>query len=218
MEKSDSIASLAKALAMAQAVIKNPIKSSENSHFKSKYADLAEVLDMVRPALSSNGLSVTQMPGYDNGLVTVTTMLMHESGEYICHTSASPINKQDAQGVGAATTYLRRYGLAAVAGVAQDDDDANSVSNLPPPRQQPQRAVQPSLTASKAVSNDAIGKATTLAASIKSAKTIDEVNNLAVMAGAIEQLPANLSERLKTVISERIEFLTTTQQPTQEAQ
>ena len=126
MNKSESIASLAKALAKAQGEVENASKASVNPHFKSKYADLAEVLNTVRPVFSSNGLSFVQMPSFADGVVMVETVLMHESGEWISETASSPITKQDAQGVGSAITYLRRYSLAAFAGVAQEDDDANA--------------------------------------------------------------------------------------------
>lgn len=131
MLKSESIAALAAALAKAQAEIENASKSSVNPHFKSKYADLAEVINTVRPVFSSHGLSITQMPSFDGGIAHVETLLMHSSGEWISSTASAPVSKQDAQGVGSAITYLRRYSLAAVAGVAQEDDDANSAVGKP---------------------------------------------------------------------------------------
>ena len=124
MNKSESIAGLAKALAKAQGEVENPSKTIVNPHFKSKYADLAEVLNTVRPVFSANGLSFVQMPRFAEGMVMVETVLMHESGEWISEAACSPITKQDAQGVGSAITYLRRYSLAAFAGIAQEDDDA----------------------------------------------------------------------------------------------
>lgn len=126
MQKSESIASLAKALAKAQGDVENASKASVNPHFKSKYADLAEILNTVRPVFSANGLSFIQMPSFAEGVVMVQTVLAHESGEWISEVAASPITKQDAQGVGSAITYLRRYSLAAFAGIAQEDDDANA--------------------------------------------------------------------------------------------
>lgn len=131
MLKSESIAALAAALAKAQAEIENAHKSSVNPHFKSRYADLAEVINTVRPVFSAHGLSITQMPSFDGGIAHVETLLMHSSGEWISSTASAPVSKQDAQGVGSAITYLRRYSLAAVAGVAQEDDDANSAVGKP---------------------------------------------------------------------------------------
>lgn len=126
MQKSESIAALAKALSVVQGDIENASKSSVNPHFKSKYADLAEVLNTVRPVFSANGLSFVQMPSFSDGVASVETMIMHESGEWISEKASAPVGKQDAQGVGSVITYLRRYSLAAFAGIAQEDDDANA--------------------------------------------------------------------------------------------
>ena len=126
--KSESIKELAVALAKAQGKIQNPAKNNSNTHFKTKYADLAEVLNSTRPVLSEYGLSVVQLPGYASGIVTVTTILMHSSGEFIQSECSAPAEKQHSQGIGSALTYLRRYALAAVCGVAQEDDDGNAAS------------------------------------------------------------------------------------------
>lgn len=135
MNKTDSIAELAKALAKAQGEIENASKNAANPHFKSKYADLAEVLNTVRPVFSSHGLSVLQMPSFDGGIASVETLLMHTSGEWISNTCSAPVSKNDAQGVGSAITYLRRYSLAAFAGIAQEDDDANGAVGHNKPQQ-----------------------------------------------------------------------------------
>ena len=131
MNKSESIAALAKALSIAQGELENASKNAENPAFKrgnkaSTYADLAEVLNTIRPVFTKYGLSFVQFPTFDAGIASVETMLMHESGEWISSTASSPVTKQDAQGVGSAVTYLRRYAAAAMAGIAQEDDDANS--------------------------------------------------------------------------------------------
>jgi hypothetical protein len=135
MNKSESIAALAAALAKAQAEIENASKSSVNPHFKSKYADLAEVLNTVRPVFAKHGIAVIQAPSFDAGVAHVETMLTHSSGEWLSNTCSAPVSKQDAQGVGSAITYLRRYSLAAFAGIAQEDDDGNSASG----RHEPQK-------------------------------------------------------------------------------
>lgn len=126
MNKSEQINELAKALAEAQAEIENASKNSNNPHFKSKYADLAEVINTVRPVFSKHGLSVSQFPSFADGLASVETVLMHASGQWMSGIASAGVTKQDAQGVGSAITYLRRYSLAAVAGIAQEDDDANA--------------------------------------------------------------------------------------------
>ena len=117
------------ALAKAQGAIENASKNSANPHFKSKYADLAEVLNTIRPEFTANGLSVIQSTGFDGSLVHVTTVLAHSSGGYITTTASCAPAKSDAQGIGSATTYLRRYSAAAVAGIAQEDDDGNAAAH-----------------------------------------------------------------------------------------
>jgi len=126
MNKSESIKELATALAKAQGEIENATKATNNAFFKSKYADLAECLNTVRPVFSKHGLSLSQFPSFENGIASVESILMHGSGEWISNVASAPVSKQDAQGVGSATTYLLRYSLAAIAGIAQEDDDANS--------------------------------------------------------------------------------------------
>jgi hypothetical protein len=124
---SQDLDQLATALSAAQGEIKDADKNALNPHLKSKYADLAEVLQTVRPVLSRYGLAVVQGVAYDPNLVHVTTRLLHKSGQYVESTVSIPIAKADAQGVGAGTTYGRRYGLAAILGISQDDDDGESV-------------------------------------------------------------------------------------------
>lgn len=126
MNKSESIAALSAALAKAQAEIENASKTANNPHFKSKYADLAEVLNTVRPVMSRHGIAIVQMPSFESGLASVETLMTHSSGEWISNICSAPVSKQDAQGVGSAVTYLRRYSLASFAGIAQEDDDANA--------------------------------------------------------------------------------------------
>jgi ERF superfamily len=121
---------LAAAVAKAQATIGTAARNSVNPHYRSRYADLASVWDACRAALTGNGLSVVQTPGYDpaTGCVSVTTILLHCSGQYIASTARAPIAKADPQGVGSAITYLRRYSLSAFVGVAPEDDDGEAAS------------------------------------------------------------------------------------------
>jgi hypothetical protein len=126
MNRSESIKALAVSLAKAQSEVENASKSSVNPHFKSKYADLAEIINTVRPVFTANGLSIVQSPSFDGQIASVETMLIHTSGEFISGVSSCTVTKNDAQGVGSATTYLRRYSLAALACIAQEDDDANA--------------------------------------------------------------------------------------------
>ncbi|MBC8273273.1 MAG: ERF family protein, partial [Gammaproteobacteria bacterium] len=116
MKTSEQINEIAEALAAAQGEIQNPSKSAENPFFKSKYADLAEVLRVVRPAFSRHGLSVVQMPyGSDDGGIGVTTMISHKSGQWMQGSLELPLQvaKNVNQDAGSAITYMRRYALAA---------------------------------------------------------------------------------------------------------
>lgn len=128
MEKSESIKELATALAKAQSEVGNAKKDSNNPFFNSKYADLATVMDVIKPVFTKHGLSFVQMPGHDGDMLTVTTMLLHSSGEYISQVAKVRPVKPDPQAAGSAITYLRRYALAAFAGIAQEDDDGNGAS------------------------------------------------------------------------------------------
>jgi hypothetical protein len=131
MLQSENIANLAKALSIVQGKLTHAKKDSANPFFKSKYADLESVWDACRSLLADNGLAVTQFPGTYSDLdksMSLTTILMHESGEWISHEMSVPVTKADAQGAGSALTYMRRYALAAVVGVVQADDDGNAAS------------------------------------------------------------------------------------------
>lgn len=142
-EASAEIGKLAEALAMAQGMMENASKSSANPFFKSKYADLAEVWNTIREPLSKNGLSVVQAPvGIDGRSVKILTMLLHKSGQYIRTVTTIPCAKSDAQGIGSALTYGRRYALSALVGIAQEDDDGNAAVQHPAttPRRQARRA------------------------------------------------------------------------------
>lgn len=123
---------LLSALALAQGEIENASKNAANPHFKSKYADLAEILNTTRPVFAKHGLSLSQFPGYDGSLCCVTTIIGHKGGGYITGVSACVPAKADAQGIGSATTYLRRYSAAAAAGIAQEDDDGNAAAHNKP--------------------------------------------------------------------------------------
>jgi hypothetical protein len=141
MHKSDSIAKLAAALAKAQGAIGGAAKDSSNPHFGSKYADLASIVDACRAALAANELSVVQSPSTDANLVRMTTLLLHSSGEWI-ESDPLQVQARDAapQAVGSCLTYLRRYQLAALVGIAPEDDDAEAGEgrpSTPPPKAHP---------------------------------------------------------------------------------
>lgn len=126
---------LAAALAKAQGAIKNAVKDQKNDYFSSKYADLAAVRDACYKALSENQIAVIQKVSGGPETITITTCLVHSSGQREeCSFTIRPA-KADAQGLGSAITYGRRYGLAAMVGVAPEgeDDDGNAASRASPP-------------------------------------------------------------------------------------
>ena len=120
---------LATALALAQGSMQGAVKDRTNPAFKSSYADLASTWDACRVALSTNGLAVSQHPGrLEDGSVTVTTMLLHRSGQHITSVCSALPRDASPASVGSVVTYLRRYGLAAAVGVSPEDDDGQAGS------------------------------------------------------------------------------------------
>ena len=133
MRTSDSIKSIAPALVQAQKGITFASKDGVNPHFKNKYASLSSVIDAIKPALNDAGIVFVQTasPSDDNKL-HLTTRLIHSSGEWIEDVATCPLSKQDAQGFGSCMSYLRRYSLASITGLYQDDDDAQSATSRNP--------------------------------------------------------------------------------------
>ena len=121
-------APFAKAFIAAQKSTEAVKKAATNPAFKSKYADLSEVVEATVPALNANGIGVIQVPGYDGELVSVTTVFVHESGASVTGVLRMRPSKADPQGVGSAITYARRYSLLAMTGAAPEDDDGNAAS------------------------------------------------------------------------------------------
>jgi hypothetical protein len=139
VNKSETIGELAGALAMAQGEMENATKSAVNPFFKSKYADLAAVLNVVRPALAKHDISVIQLPSFDEGQVSVETVLAHKSGEWISVVFSAPSGgKTDIQSIGSIISYVRRYSMSSVCGIAQEDDDGNAAVAPEPQKKQEQ--------------------------------------------------------------------------------
>lgn len=154
---------IAKALSAAQAAMQAAKKDASNPHFGSRYSSLAEVWDAIREPMTKQGLSVVQLPAADGKSVTVETMLMHVSGQWLRSRVTFPLRPEfsksgaelppSAQQIGTAITYGRRYGLTAMVGVASadEDDDGNAASrHADPPtapaedtKQPPKRKLAP---------------------------------------------------------------------------
>ena len=115
------------ALHEAYSEMTNPKKNATNPAFRSKYADLGELLDVTRPILTAAGFVLIQEPVSEDGRIGVHTRLIHKSGESLDFGRYTvDLAKHDAQGAGSALTYTRRYALAAIFGLAQEDDDGNA--------------------------------------------------------------------------------------------
>lgn len=128
MNTSENIGQLAKALSAAQVELTNPNLNKINPHFKSKYADLASVLNAVRPVLGKHGIAIMQITETLDAAIILHTRLVHTSGEWISSTyPVSHIGKH--QEMGAALTYAKRQALSAMVGVAgEEDDDGNEAT------------------------------------------------------------------------------------------
>ncbi len=131
MKTSETIGDLAGALSKAQGEIKGAVKDSKNPFFKSSYADLSSVWNACREALSKNSLAVIQTCSMGERGVCVSTRLTHASGQWVEEDLTVMPTKADPQGIGSTITYLRRYALAAITGVAPEDDDGNAATGKP---------------------------------------------------------------------------------------
>ena len=130
MNRSETIGELAKALSAAQGEMSGAKKDANNPHFKKPYASLESVIDAYREPFSKHGLAVSQWPSHQGDAVKVETILMHESGEWLSDSITAPFDagtgRSSVQAVGSAITYLRRYSLMALVGIAPEDDDAEA--------------------------------------------------------------------------------------------
>ncbi len=135
VNKSESIAALSEALAKAQGAF-GPLKRSRTVDYVTKkgmkikysYAELADVLDVIRKPLTDNGLAILQPASIADGHVVVTTMLTHASGEWISSDLSMDCTDTSPQEQGSALTYARRYGLSALVGIASEDDDDATIA------------------------------------------------------------------------------------------
>ncbi len=126
MKTSENIIEISKAMNLAQREMRPAIKDSTNPHFRSKYSDLASVMEAIREPIGNNGLSIWQDATLEEMGVSVTTRIVHVSGQWVEFGPLTiPIGKRDAHAVGSACSYGKRYALCAALGVVSDDDDGN---------------------------------------------------------------------------------------------
>jgi hypothetical protein len=130
MNRSETITELAKALVKFNSEVTKIAKDADNPFFKNNYATLDTIIDEIRPILSKHGLSIMQIPSGDGQNVTLKTLLLHESGEWLESDALTmkPV-KNDPQAVGSCITYARRYSLAAFLSLnTGEDDDGNGAT------------------------------------------------------------------------------------------
>lgn len=131
--KSETISKIAMALVKFSEEVRPIDKDGTNPHFRSAYTTLDHMIDSTKPILTKYGLTVMQFPGGDGQKITVRTMIIHESGEWI---ETEPLTlqavKTDPQGAGSAITYARRYSYAAALSLSLGDDDDGNGASTPP--------------------------------------------------------------------------------------
>jgi len=125
MNKSNTLSELAKAMILFQVKVESIKKDANNPFFKSKYASLSNILDAIKEPLIESGLTVMQFPTGEHGL---STLIIHESGEYLRSDYTMRPVKDDPQGRGSAITYARRYALAAALSLNIDEDDDGNLA------------------------------------------------------------------------------------------
>lgn len=130
MNHSPELDKLGAALVAAQAEMPDVPKDGANGHFKGhRFTTLDTLIHAIRPELAKHGLTVIQHPAESPaGYMAMTTMLIHESGQFVSHTMTFPMDKPTPQGAGGAITYMRRYSLASMLFVSGDTDDDGNIA------------------------------------------------------------------------------------------
>lgn len=129
MQKSDSIKEIASAIGNFQKEM-TPIDRDAEANY-GRYATLGNILKHIKKPMIDNGLSFSQLIDGDS----ITTVIMHSSGEWVSSTGNMKLEKQTAQGQGSAITYARRYHLSAALGLDTDEDDDGAAAETQKPAQ-----------------------------------------------------------------------------------
>ena len=138
IKHSETISELAKALVKFNARVGKISKDAKNPFFKNNYATLDNIINEVRPILSEFGLNILQLPSSDGEHIKISTLLMHESGEWLESDGLTmkPV-KNDPQGMGSAITYARRYALQSFLSLNTGEDDDGNNASQPKKQQEP---------------------------------------------------------------------------------
>lgn len=140
--RSEQLNEIFSALAKAQSEMSVAGHTASNPHFKSKFADLTELVKASRPALTKNGLSVIHQILPDAaGDHYMHTLIGHSSGQYLETRIRLSPDKADIQSLGKYITYLKRYTYAAIVGVVTSDEDDDGESLMQASRNTPQQGV-----------------------------------------------------------------------------
>jgi hypothetical protein len=131
-QSSPMVPKLCAALVKAQASMGPARKTGANPHFRSSYATLSDTFEAVREPFAENGLGFTQGCVTEGVVVNVTTRIYHASGEWMEATTSASARDNKVQSVGSTITYLRRYGLQAMAGLSAEDDDGEAAMGRSP--------------------------------------------------------------------------------------
>lgn len=163
IERSDNITNLAAALLKAQKEMGTALKDSKNPYFKSSYADLKAVIDAIKEPLNNSGITFLQaVNGGGEGNPVIETMLLHESGQFLC--TRTPIfcaKPNDPQAFGSGVTYSKRYALQAFMGLPTADDEGeaakgrnnNAQKQTPTPKEKQTEIVEMAFLAFEAKHN-----------------------------------------------------------------
>jgi len=143
MRTSESVGKIFPAYIAAQARMGKLVKDADNPFFKSQFASLEQVLEVVKPVFLENEIAIIQGSGESKNGINTVTRLIHTSGEWIETDFPIPLSKNDAQAAGSASSYSRRYSLKAIACLAEVDDDGNGGSDPEPKDDRTEDSMKP---------------------------------------------------------------------------
>jgi hypothetical protein len=177
-----------------QMEVRDPRKGSTNPHFRSKFASLEDSIEAIRPVANKHRLAISQWRTGKG----ITTLILHESGQYIRGTAEMIIEKMTPQALGSATTYERRYSLLGATGTSGDvDDDGEEamMRDAPEPKTEVSKAPPPE-DGQVAMFASMIGQATTLDDLKQVWHEVNEAHMTPFKVSMLESLKDTAKERL----------------------
>lgn len=149
IETSPTTDNVMKAMMAVQKDIQPVMKNTENKFYKSNYADLTAVHEMIQPLLAENGLGIFTTPTTTliegNQFLNINTIIYHSSNEWLSFNTLMPLPKVDPQGFGIALTYGRRYIITSLFNITTEDNDGNlpqQTAKKAPTKQAPAKPIQ----------------------------------------------------------------------------